>query len=770
MQGFILTAAYEDRAQGHLLKYFGISDQGPFCVIIDQNSPVFFIEREAKFSRLSVSYERKSVGLKSFRGQAVDALYFKTQRDLFTARDELQRLGVRSYEADVRAEERYLMERFVNGSVQIDGPSKVEEGMITFLNPKLSKTEYRPRFHICSLDIETSFGNDLYSIGVHYKGPKGEYKHVHMVGEDFEKRDENLTIYPGEAEVLKAFYDEFIAIDPDIIIGWHIIGFDFKFLERKFSQYGLRFNIGRKKSKCQITEKKGAGWFCNMDGRVVVDGPPALRAAFYQFENFKLETVAKELLGVGKDISSAGSDKVEEIERRFHEDKAGLAKYNLLDCTLVHDIYEKTGLLNLIVTRTLLSGLLMDRIGVSTAAFDYFMLPKIHRKGFVANNVIDIQREGHAAGGHVLEPKEGLHENIIVFDFKSLYPSIIRTFKIDPYSRIMAQVNTIETPTGHQFSKTEHILPHFISILFNKRAEAKMIGDQYLSQAIKILMNSFYGVMGSGGSRFYHADLPTAITGTGQWILKKAIVYLEDRGYEVVYGDTDSVFVKIVMSDTSKMEEKSSVIAKGLNEYFQDLLLKEYGVHSELEIEYEKHYRKLYLPPARSGEGGAKKRYAGLIINKNGEREIKFAGMEFVRSDWTKLAKRFQYGLYQTLFGGEEVKDYIQDFIKVVKDKVELNELIYTKRLTKDASEYIKSVPPHVKAAKILLEKDPGRSIRRISYVITRRGPMPVELGPTDIDFQHYIDKQLRPIAEDVLRLKDINFDDLVMGDQLTLF
>lgn len=768
LNGFILTAHREDAGGSHRLRYHGVSDNGPFEIIISNSKPLFFIEKDADISCLNMATQRKTVALKSFAGRDVDALYFNEQKKLFEAKDILAEKGIRTYESDVRPEARYLMERFINGSILIEGHGAIRNGILEFVNPKLSKSNYIPKLSTLSVDIETSMGNDLYSIGLHFVKGKTEFKHVFMVGDKEEKVHDEMTILPGEKEVLVAFLKKTQLLDPDLIIGWHVIGFDLMFLERKCKQFHLDFCLGRKKSSVRLTERKGAGFFAYMEGRVVIDGPPTLRSAFYSFENFKLETVARELLGVGKDIAEAGSGKVEEITRRFNEDKVSLAKYNLMDCTLVTDIYNKTGVIDQLITRSILSGLLIDRIGISTAAFDHFLLPLVHRKGFVAPNVLDIQRDAHAAGGFVMEPKAGLHKNVVVLDFKSLYPTIIRTFCIDPYSRLMAETDPVETPVGIKFSRSHNLLPDFIRDLMEQREMAKNNQDPHLSQAIKILMNSFYGVMGSPGSRFYHADLPTAITGTGQWILKSAIDFLEIKGYDVIYGDTDSVFVKLKEDEIKSYKDRSYELAREINSFISHKLKIDFKINSKLEIQFEKFYKKFYLPSVRGGGGGAKKRYAGLLVLDH-EEELTFSGMEYVRSDWTKVAKKFQYEIFHRLFYNEDMENYIRDFVEEVKAGDHDSELVYKKRLTKPINEYVKSIPPHVKAAKML--EDQGIKLSRtIEYVITRRGPVPVELEHSDIDYQHYIDRQIKPLADDLLYLFEKSFDDLVQGDQLTLF
>ena len=768
-KGFILTAGWEDSHGTHHIKFHGVSNQGPFELVFNQSKPVFFIESDVEIPPNFPPCERKHVNLKNFSGKKVEALYFSTQKSLYEGKDALTKKGVRTFEADVRSPERFLMERFIYGSVDFKGESQDFRGMKTFLNPQIRRGDYTPEFNIMSLDIETGRNGDLYSIAFHQKGPQGEIKKVFMVGDQRKEVDEILSLYPNEEEVILEFFDEFHQMDPDILVGWHVIGFDLLFLERKFHKYDIPFSFGRGKSKLIVQEKKGSGYFANMPGRLVIDGPQSLRSAFFSYENFKLDTVAKEVLGVGKDINSSNSDdKVEEIERRFREDKEALAKYNLLDCTLVLDIFEKTKLINLMYTRTKISGLLMDKLGISTGAFDHFMLPQVHRKGLVAPNVIDMVRDQQSAGGLVIEPKVGIHDYVIVLDFKSLYPSIIRSFNIDPISRLRSEKDPLRGPTGIAFSKTEHVLPKYIKGLMEKRAQASEQGLSNLSQAIKILMNSFYGVMGSAGSRFYHADLPTAITETGQWILKTTVRLLEEKGYEVVYGDTDSVFVKLNPEDKLKVKEVGQKLTKEINKKWREILQNDFGATSHLEMEFEKIYRKLFLPPARSGEGGAKKRYAGLL-SMNGKEQLDFVGMEYVRNDWTKMAKKFQYNLFKKLFYDEELDSFIKEFVNQVKDHIYDNDLVYKKRLTKKPKEYIKNVPPHVKAA-LQLEANGLKVPKEIQYLITQRGPIPVQLKPTDINYEHYVERQIKPLANNVLFLFDKSFDEIVTGDQLALF
>jgi DNA polymerase-2 len=763
IKAFILTGEWQDIKGRNILKFIGVADKSsPVEIIITNVKPVFFIEREVTETGLKIIYRRKPVKLKNFYGQDVDALYFNTERDLKIAAEELNKNGIRTYEADIDPVRRYLMERFLNAQIKITGKAVDKGQLVQFVNPEIEECDFSPHFKIASVDIETGAGNRLlYSIAVHLSNLGDEEKKVFMVGEG--KNDELVDFFPSEKELLQSFIAWFNEKDPDIIIGWHVIGFDLMFLEAKCKELYIPFEIARRNGKVTLRSSKGGGYFASIYGRVVIDGPQSLRSSFFTFEDYKLETVAQELLREGKTISP-DENKVAEIERLFVEDKKKLAEYNLQDAMLVTEIFKKSGLIELSVRRSQLSGLLMDQLGMMTAAFDHFLLPRMHRKGYVAPNVKDLETSDHAAGGYVFDPKPGLYDNVIVLDFRSLYPSIIQTFKIDPYSRIFSGKDTLITPTGYRFSSTHHFLPDFISRLIEQRNNAKQKKDKQLSQAIKILMNSFYGVMGSYACRFYHPDLPSAITGTGQWLLLRSKEYLERKGYKVVYGDTDSLFVKLPETINDFSPEDGEKIVNDLNTYWKSRIKNDYNLESFLEIEFEKYYRKFIITPARGGESGAKKRYAGLL--KTGtEEKIEFVGLEFVRSDWTRLAKEFQVELYERIFYGREVKNWIKEVVKRVNSGEFDDKLIYRKRLRKNVEDYTKNIPQHVRAAK-MIDQNSGT----IYYVITKRGPVPVELKHNDIDYQHYVDKQLKPIADSLLSLIGESFDSIVKTGQLNIF
>jgi DNA polymerase-2 len=631
-------------------------------------------------------------------------------------------------------------------------------------NPKLRADQYRPVLRVLSLDIETGRDGTVYSAAFHVTSRGEEVRRVLMRGSSDAQGPEWLVYVPDENALLQGLVDFIGAADPDIIIGWHVVGFDLAFLERRAGVLGIPLRIGRDGGLLRLKEQRSGALAAALNGRLVIDGPGALRGGFYRFEDFKLETVARELLGRGKDIRP-DEDKVDEIERRFREDKEALGFYNLEDAVLVTEIFEKTALLDQLVTRSLITGLPLDRVHMSVAAFDFFMLPRFHRKALVAPDTADVHSQGHAAGGWVFTSDPGLYRHVAVLDFKSLYPTIMRTFFIDPYSRLMADTDPVETPAGIRFSRTCQILPDYLEELMDRRARARKEGDPHLAQAIKILMNSFYGVMGTPGCRFYHPDLPTAITGTGQWVLKTCTARLREWGYTVLYGDTDSLFVALKGEEQADPLRSGRDLAARVDGFLEETLQREYGVISRLELEFEIYYPQFFLPAMRYSREGARKRYAGL--RQDGT--IDYKGLETVRSDWTDLAKEFQQELFRRFFAGEELREWIRHYIEELKAGRFDHRLVYRKRLSRDAGHYVKTTPPHVKAAR-LLDPEGTRNLKEIAYIMGVAGPVPVELFDGSVDYNHYIEKQLRPVADGVLFALGEDFDSLLEGRQLDLF
>ncbi|MFQ6022579.1 MAG: DNA polymerase II [Acidiferrobacterales bacterium] len=765
---FLLTRQWRDTRDGLELTFWAVSDQGPVRVVVTGEEAVCFIERETAIDAKGLSdirCRRERLDLQALHGGPVDGLYFRLQRDLVDARDALKTRGLRLFESDIKPSDRYLMERFITSGFAVRGEALSCGTFLEYRNPALKRTEYRPHLRHVSLDIETGgLEGALYSIAV----SSPDESRVFLVSEEAVPADDvSIQCCPDEKALLGAFFTWLTHADPDLILGWNVVSFDLDYLERKCEALGLPFDVARGDERATVLRPQSPGGthVARIPGRVVMDGIDALRAAFWSFESFELEVVAQTLLGRGKRIQQKGADKVAEIKRLFREDKRRLAAYNLEDCRLVSDIFERAKLIEFTARRAELTGLAMDRYGGSVAAFDNLYLPRLHRHGRVAPDVDDVRSGPGSPGGYVMDSKPGLYDNVLLLDFKSLYPSIIRSFKIDPFGLVAPGRDPVPGFLGASFAKENAILPELIQSLWEARDEAKRQEDAALSQAIKILMNSFYGVLAADGCRFYDARLASSITKRGHEIIQRSREFIENEGYAVIYGDTDSLFV--LLGDAVDEPEARAVgeyLAERLNAWWQKELREEYQLESFLEIEFETHFLRFLMPTVRGERTGSKKRYAGLVRNTDGDYDVVFKGLETVRTDWTPLARRFQRELYRRVFLKEPFEAFIRETLAdLMAGKLDC-ELVYRKRLRRPLEEYKRNVPPHAQAAR--KRKRPGRWV---SYVITAAGPEPVEDDLPKPDYGHYRDRQLAPVANSILSFLDTSFE-AITDAQLAIF
>lgn len=785
IKAFLLTRQSFDTPNGVQLEFWFKTDNGPLKVVIAQQQVLFFI-RQADMDAASDCLKRfpgseiKSLDLKNFEDEPMTGVYFNSQQSLYRARDLLTENGVNCLESDIRPTERFLTERFLTGPVAIHANYSSAD----ILNPRIVPDDYQPTFTVMSFDIETDYQtNELFSIAF----VTNDIKRVLIVGQPDEGADDNIEFMENEVALLKRFLMWVEKIDPDIFTGWNVINFDFRFLQKKSDQLKVPLTVGRQRSKAYWRQQQNDAnrHFLMIPGRVVLDGIDTLKSATYSFSSFALDSVGHELLGRGKLIHATDNHdplyKAKEIRRQFKEEKLKLAAYNLEDCQLVWDIFEHTDLINFAIERARLTGLEMDRVGGSVAAFDNLYLPRLHRKGYVAPNIGDYQNGLTAPGGYVMDSVPGMHDSVLVLDYKSLYPSIIRTFKVDPYGRIAALSEegdeTIAGYDGARFSKTEHILPDIIKHLWQARDKAKKEKNKALSQAIKIIMNSFYGVLGTPGCRIHDSRLTSSITKRSHDVILQTVDLIEDAGYSVIYGDTDSVFVALGKRFENKQADAIGLqLISHINQFWQQSLETEYGIKSYLEMEYETHFIKFFMPTIRGSVKGSKKRYAGMVEDSDGNKVIKFKGLETVRTDWTQLAKDFQQELYERVFNEEAYNEFIRGVVAELKAGGFDNKLIYRKRLRQPLKDYLKNIPPHAQAA-IKAEqvfKETGlasryKSASWIEYVMTINGPETLECHKSPLNYEHYIERQLTPIADAILSVIGTSMQSVIQ-DQYELF
>lgn len=771
IKGFLLTRQWRDFKAGVELSFWAQSEKGPLKLTVPEQNAVCFIDRDQPLG-LPPGARRKEVNLKSTDGNPVDAIYFNAQKDL-TSLDRSEEFSSVLHESDIKPADRYLTERFVNAGFVAQGQVVQHDTFIEIRNPKLKPVDYIPRLTLASIDIETrGLSDQLYSIALH----SDETHIVLMVGDELPSNEMNtaafeLRMFASETLLMEGFFALLHQVDPDVIVGWNIVGFDLDFIARKCEALGMTFDLGRGSDACAVL-KVGSGVspikIARVPGRAVLDGVEMLRSAFWSFESFSLENVGQKLLGRGKTIKKE-VNKVEEINYLYNNNKSELARYNIEDCKLVTEIFAKADLTNFAIQRAQMTGLPIDKTGGAVQTFDNLYLPRLHRKGYVASAAA-VSGTG-SPGGYVLDSKPGLYRNVIVLDFKSLYPSIIKTFLIDPLGLSIPGADPVPGYDGAAFSRHDHILPELIETLWAKRDDAKADNNAALSQAIKIIMNSLYGVLGSSGCRFHNHQLASSITKRGHEIIQKSQRFIEAAGWEVIYGDTDSLFVLLDESlSAAKASDIGTELQISLNQYWQSTLVSEFNLESHLEVEFETLYTRFIMPTVRGAQGGlrenagSKKRYAGQILNKDGSSEVIFKGLEAVRTDWTLMAREFQRCLYSKVFNDEPVEALVRDTAnKILAGELD-DKLVYRKRLRRKLSDYERNVPPHVQAAR----KSPNKH-RWINYVQTNAGPEPVDNITAKLDYQHYLEKQLMPVADGILHFLNTSYHS-VMSEQSELF
>ena len=747
--GFILHSTYRVVSGKPIIFIYGRLDDGrTFLVRETRKLPTFYV-RSTDVERLEWGNALvESTSWKTLDGASASRVTVAEPSKVVPLRDRIHGAGIRSYEADIPFATAYLMERDIRGGVSINGqPTPSETGVdIEFTDPSLEPCDVDFVPKCLSLDIETDpdathllaislFSDDVDEVFV--CDPAGRDMPTHAIG------------YETEKDTIAAFVDRVRDIDPDVLTGWNVVDFDLDALRRMSLRTGASLELGRAPGRLVLREAQGyfGSGRALIPGRVVLDGIDLVRGAFIRFPEYSLEVVAQEVLGEGKQVEGDVHDRAGEILERYQCDLPGFAAYARADARLAYQIIERLKLLSLAKVRSSLTGMPMDRVAASVASFDFVYIAALKKRRVCAPS-FDRSRndtsESHA-GGAVLSPEVGIHTNVWVLDYKSLYPSIIRTFNVDP----LGYMGTDESSGGIRllndavFARSPAILPGVLDGLYEAREQAKQLDDSVASQAIKILMNSFYGVLATPVCRFHNSKIGNAITTMGRHFLMWSKDWFESRGFAVLYGDTDSVFVSSGTEDIEKATELGRELTQAFNVELANDIEKQWQVKSKLELEFEKLYSRLFLLPLKKGSGGARKRYAGQISTTG---EVEFVGMEVVRRDWTELAKDAQRELYARLFKDEPVEDFILNRVNAVRAGQMDEKLVYRKGLSKPPKSYTKVKPPHVVAA-----LKSANTSRVVHYVMTLDGPEPTDNIHHEIDREHYIETQLKAVAEPVL-------------------
>jgi len=741
-----------------IIKVYGRDNKGRKIVFEDKEfEPYFYAipeqdkidEVKKRVEELEIEYKGEKIMVKRVEVEEkidlnkkvkVLKIYCQIPRDISILKELVRELKgiLHKREYDIPFGRRYCLDK------QIDflAPYSIENNKLVKQDGKL----YQPK--VAAFDIEIykptfdAKQNQIICIGIY---SEEEYFVLSWKKSDLEK----VVVLKNEKEMLEKFFE--VIGDYDILISYNGDNFDLPFLRERAEELGIKHPI--------IADKRGS----NFKACIHVDLFNIVvkhLSAEIKTRSFKLDEVARFFLGEGKEDIEIQESKdiwdsndVKKIDEIF--------KYNLQDCKITYLLGKR--ILPLEYRFSNIIGLdLYDvsRSGLSQLVENYLMKQAVKKniliKNRPTNEELEKRREQTYIGAYVHEPKPGIYENIHILDFKSLYPTILVSHNISPDTLdengdLKIKVNGRE----NRFTQNRKgFIVEIIDNLIKKRIEVKKrYGKGVDEKALKLLANSSYGYLGFFGARWYSLECAESITALGRKYIRSTIEKAEKAGFKVIYGDTDSL---VLGGETEKIKKFLQQINRELP-----------GI---MELEYEGFYRRGLFVGAK--DKGAKKRYA--LIDEKGNIEIK--GFEYVRGDWSEIAKETQEKVLENVLKGKERKaiEVVKEIIKRIRgEKIDKKKLIISRQLTKSIDKY-EQIGPHVKVAIEL--KNKGIKVEKgtlIRYIITKNGRSISEKAKwyeqaKDYDMGYYINNQIIPSALRILSVLGYTEKDL-LGEQKCL-
>jgi len=586
----------------------------------------------------------------------------------------------------------------------------------------------------------------------------------------WDKKPDYVEVLADEKAIIEKFLQTIKEKDPDFLVGYNSDGFDIPKLKDKAIESKISLKLGRDNVPVHVA-RRGRISSAKMKGRIHIDlfgFIDHILSSSMRSEVMTLDEVARELLGTGK--KKMKYEEMVDIWRN-KKDMERLAEYSLWDSELTIKLSHL--ILPQIFTLSRLTGLLpfdCTRYTYSQLVEGFFMRKAVEDNVLIPNRpkTEEIEKRKMAPvykGGMVIEPKKGIHSNVLVFDFRSLYPTIIVSHNIDP-----GTFNTepckkkIEVPESKWYfcQDKKGFIPEHLEEIINARKKIKeemkkgkkgseewgrLNNEQY---ALKILANATYGYLGYFGAKWFKRECGASAAAFGRHYINKVLDLAKEKGFEIIYGDTDSLMVRIPKElSVKKIKELGEKFTNEVNEKLPGII----------ELEFRDLYEGGIFVARHTGEVGAKKRYA--LIDYDGNLEIR--GFETVRRDWCELSKKIQRDVLTTILKERDPMKAVQlvrDTIKKIKDgDVKLEDLVIFEQVTRPLSEY-EQIGPHVKAAQ--KAKSRGRPVGEgsvIGFVIVKGSGSisdraePIEdVKPNQYDPDYYINNQILPASMRVLK------------------
>ena len=508
---------------------------------------------------------------------------FKHPQELAQRRDALRDLEsvIQIREFDIPFYRRYLMDRDVIPMTEVtaigekldsflDLDSSKDDVEIIKLTEGLKRSESYPQnFRILSFDLEVRNPHGM---------PNSEEDEIIMIGvasnfginqvistkTNSNDRENFVNQVSSEKEMIEEFVNLIKDNNIDIIVGYNSDNFDFPYLKDRAKILGVDLDIGMDGSDIRFI-RRGYANAASFKGLIHVDLYLVMRR-YMTLERYTLERVYYELFGEEK-IDVPG-DRIWEFWDNEGEELDNLFDYSLDDVVSTLKIAEQTLPLNLELTRIIGQPLFdVSRMATGQQA-EWFLVKQAYFDNEVVPNKQGANFANRAAaedneGGYVREPEKGLHENLVQFDFRSLYPSIIISKNISPDVMVLGDIENeedynIAPEHGIKFKKEpQGFIPSVIDKILQERfrikREMKACEDEtekkalnVQQQAIKRLANTMYGIYGFPRFRWYSFECAKAITSWGRQYIKSSIKKAEEFGFYTIYADTDGFYAKYV--------------------------------------------------------------------------------------------------------------------------------------------------------------------------------------------------------------------------------
>ncbi len=771
---WLLDLNYEVRNGATELWLWGIDNFGKRVLVIDRSLVPYFyavieegsdpvqVMKKVQRKHFSSIVKLEAVDRKLF-GRPIKTLkvYCGAPDAVSTCAKELRKLeGIRDcLEDDIRFSMQYLIDNDVAPCgwhemevVEENGPADVQVDKVYVAKSPSKLLEKAP---VTELRI-LGFSTICYSKEGSPKPDRNPVSIISVTTNHGEQRQFIAGEDRDDKPVLEAFIDCVHAFDPDVIVGYGVNGQDWPYLLERCRRLGLHLYVDRTK-----TEPHTSSY-----GHVSVTGRINLDLSDYadEFPEVKVKTLANlaDYLGLVKLESRSMIENVEFADYWDDKDKRKILKEFSRDNTrCVMSVAD--AVLDFAMQLSNLVSLPLDHVGTAAVGFrvECFLMKRAHRIGELVPKRIE-QHYRPYAGAIVLKPKPGLHEDVVALDFKSMYPNIMIRYNLSPDMYVSPEEaepssGVYQAPeVNHKFRKDpagfyKEVLSYLIGVRAEIRSrmvelDLKSVDYRVLDarqKAVKVITNASYGYAGWIAARWYMKPVAEAATAWGRHTILSAIRMAENVGLKVVYGDTDSIFVK---NDREKIAKLLGAIEK------------EFG----LEISQDKAYVRIFFTEA-------KKRYAGLL--PDGRLDI--VGLEVMRGDWAVVARNVQEKVLEIVLkerSPEKAARFVHEFIYELRQKrVAYRDLVIWKTLTKPAEKYeVKAA--HVEAARMLKEKGWELAIGdKVGYVVVvGSGRLYERVKPyvfasyDDVDIEYYVSKQVLPAAARVLESFGITEEQLL--------